>query len=108
MHRFTFHFQFFEQGWSETLFRAAPFGSSEGNLLENYIINRLQLLCTEARMVSIRASNVDSARDITIYPLPGSWELQPHWFINMFQSGKSEMNKIRNEKAAEAMNKARK
>lgn len=29
------------------------------------------------------------------YPLPGSFELQPLWFIKMFQAGRTEMNKIR-------------
>jgi len=43
---------------------------------------------------------------ITIYPLPGSWELQPHWFITMFNAGRSEMNKIRKAKQDEEMRKA--
>ena len=44
---------------------------------------------------------------VNIYPLPGSWELQPHWFMSMFTAGRSEMIRIRNEKQQAEITKAR-
>lgn len=32
------------------------------------------------------------------YPLPGSWEYQPHWFIEMFMAGRAVMSEVRAEK----------
>jgi len=78
MYRYTFFFQMYEQGWSETFYRGNQFGPSEANVLENYILNRLQLLSTQCSLRAIRSSNVDTPRDITITPIPlagrgGSW-----------------------------------
>jgi len=80
MHRFTFSFRMYGQGWSETLFRENPFGPNENIFLENYINKRLNLLVTDAVLLSVRASNVNSARDVIIYLDPtqlrtGTWAL---------------------------------
>jgi len=78
MHKFIFSFRMYGQGWSETLFRAAPFESGQGVFLDNYITKRLHLLTTDAAITSVRASNVDTPRDIIIYldpttPRRGTW-----------------------------------
>ena len=80
MFRYTFYYQNYNQGWSETFFRGTQFGTGEGNILENYVINRLQLLSTRCSLVGIRSSNLDSKRDVTIYNVPlagrgGTWVL---------------------------------
>lgn len=67
MHRLTFAFKLYGQGWTETLFRAAPFESGQSVFLDNYITKRLHLLTTDGALTSVRASNVDTARDIIIY-----------------------------------------
>lgn len=78
MYRITFFFKNFEQGWSETLFRSTPFGSSDTIFLQAYINRRLELLATTCVLTSVRMSNVDTKRDITLFDLPsggrgGTW-----------------------------------
>lgn len=78
MHRFTFSFSLYGQGFSETLFRDNAINGFEIPLLENYINKRLSLLCTDAALLSVRSSNVDSTRDVVIYQDPtqlraGTW-----------------------------------
>lgn len=80
MHRITFHFGLDSQGWSETLFRSTPFGPSDSIFLEAYINRRLELLANDTTLQSVRMSNVDTKRDVVIYPLPiggrrGAWAL---------------------------------
>lgn len=78
MHRFTFSFKIYGQGFSETLFRDNAINGFEIPLLENYINKRLSLLCTDAALLSVRSSDVNSARDVVIYQDPtqlraGTW-----------------------------------
>ncbi len=78
MQRYTFMFENGPQGWSETLYRTEPFASFEQILLDNYTNRRLEALATTCRLVGIRSSNTDSARDILVYPVPlggrgGAW-----------------------------------
>ena len=78
MYRYTFFFTNGTQGWSETFFRSSLFGAGEASLMVQYQNRRLELLATTCAMVSIRASNLDNKRDITIYQLPtggrgGTW-----------------------------------
>jgi len=70
MRRYTFFFTMYQQGWSETFFRAAPFSSGEGALLDNYIQRRCEALSTQCFMVGVRSSDVDTKRDITVHQLP--------------------------------------
>jgi hypothetical protein len=78
MHRFTFHFSLYGQGFSETLFRNTNFGPLEGYLLDNYIQKRLNLACTDMALLSVRSSDTNATRDITVYldptsPKSGTW-----------------------------------
>ena len=34
---------------------------------------------------------------VHLYPNPGSWEYQPHWFYSMFRAGMNQLNSTRNE-----------
>lgn len=73
MHRYTYYFFNLGQGWTETLYRNNPFGPGDEILHQNYITRRLEALATTAYLTNVRASNVDTKRDIIItqLPLPG-------------------------------------
>jgi len=78
MFRYTFHFELYGQGWSETLFRNAALGAGDSGLLENYIQKRMNLAATDVHLLDVRASNLDTARDITVLKDPtvlrtGTW-----------------------------------
>lgn len=67
MHRITFEFELYGQGFSETLFRADPFAPTNLINLEDYLQKRMNLMCTDGTLTSVRMSNVDNPRDIIIY-----------------------------------------
>jgi len=78
MFRTTFYFAMDSQGWSETLYRNAAFSAGDRILLDNYINARLMLLASSTTMISVRTSNMDTKRDISIVDIgvggrQGSW-----------------------------------
>lgn len=78
MYRITLFFTNSVQGWSETLFRTNGFSNADRIFLEAYINRRLELLANNCSLISVRQSNVDTKRDITIFDLPiggrrGAW-----------------------------------
>lgn len=75
-----FFFRFQEQGWSESFYRSAAFSGSDNVLLDNYITKRLKLCSTTVNLLSVRQSDVNSARDVTIKDIGiggmfGTWVL---------------------------------
>lgn len=73
-----FFFKYKTQGWSETFYRSAAFSGSDLVLMEAYIRFRMKLASTQVTLISVRQSDVNSARDVTIYELPtagisGTW-----------------------------------
>lgn len=76
--KINFFFRYGEQGWSESFYRAGVFTGSDGVLLDNYITKRMKLASTQVNLISVRMSDVNSARDVTIKELPaaglyGTW-----------------------------------
>lgn len=74
----TFYFRYQNQGWSESFYRSGPFSGSEGVLIDQYILRRMKCASTEVVLLSVRTSDVNSARDVEITDLPfdgvsGSW-----------------------------------
>lgn len=73
-----FFFRYKAQGWSESFYRSAAFAGSDLVLMQNYINMRMKLAATQVQLISVRQSDVNSARDVTIYPIPlagisGTW-----------------------------------
>jgi hypothetical protein len=73
-----FFFQYLGQGWSESFYRSGPFTGSDQVLMTNYITKRMKLASTEINLISVRTSDVNSARDVIITdigidPVPGTW-----------------------------------
>lgn len=80
MFRYTFDLENETQGWSETFFRANAFTSADQVYMDQYINRRLELMAGSTRIISVRGSNTDTKRDVSIQPLPtggryGSWLL---------------------------------
>lgn len=76
--KYVFFFRNNEQGWSESFYRSAFFDAGGQVILDNYIQRRLNLLSTNCSLISVRASDVNTARDVTIKEIPtagmpGTW-----------------------------------
>jgi len=70
------------QGWSEEFYRNTYVPNDSLSLLSAYIIARQALLATQCTIISLRASDVNTARDVRIFPtpvggFPGSWAYLP-------------------------------
>jgi len=73
-----FYFKYLEQGWSESFYRSSAFTGSDTALLDQYLNRRMKLASTEVNLISVRTSDVNSARDVEITEIPfggiwGSW-----------------------------------
>jgi hypothetical protein len=64
--KMNFFFRYGAQGWSESFYRYSNFNSGDGVLLDNYINKRMKLASTQVTLISVRSSDVDTPRDVTI------------------------------------------
>jgi len=81
MYRYTFFFKLGSQGFSESYYRQSAFSNINNPLLNGYIGYRLALAASDTKLISVRASNIDSTRDVQILPvvtggLSGTWNWQ--------------------------------